>query len=207
MTNPPPPSAASPTVTIPESRAARYARRIALAAGLFCAASTLWAQHVYVPTARSVSAIDTVYPFDIPLLAAGPAGDTTRTTTAEVLGAHLGRRPVAVFFWMTTCGPCKLELAEIAAQLQDWRAEADFAFVPVSIDFPRRRGAFVARAAEYPWTSYLDVDRETPRVMPGGLNGVPQVFVFDADGRQVFYRRKYREGDVEALGRALGVRG
>ena len=42
-----------------------------------------------------------------------------------------------------------------------------------------------------------------PSVMPGGLNGVPQIFVFDRDGQQVFYRRKYHAGDLEALEEVL----
>lgn len=108
-----------------------------------------------------------------------------------------------LLFWLTTCGPCRAELAELERRLPGWRERYDFAFVPISIDFAKRRGAFHARAAAHAWTSYLDVDREFPLVMPGRLNGVPQVFVFDARGEQVFHRRKYRPGDLDALEEVL----
>ena len=166
-------------------------------------AATLLSAQVHYSSARPTAEIDGDYPFDIPLLSSRGAGDTAALTTADVLRPHLGKRPVALLFWMTTCGPCRMELKELEALIPEWQAAADFAFVPISLDFPKRRAAFHARAGAYPWTSYLDVDRETPKVMPGGLNGVPQIFVFDERGEQVFYRRKYRAGDLEALAAVL----
>ena len=156
-----------------------------------------------ISTARSVEAIDTAYPYDLALVASRGVADTAALTTAQLLGPHLGKRPVVLVFWMTTCGPCRVELADIEQRIETWRDAYDFAFVPVSLDFPHRRAAFHARAAAYPWESYLDVDREFPKVMAGGLNGVPQVFVFDAGGQQTFHRRKYREGDLDALRAAI----
>ena len=176
-----------------------------LAVIVLAKAATLLSAQVHYSTARPTDEIDADYPFDIPLLSSRGATDTAALTTADVLRPHLGKRPVVLLFWMTTCGPCRLELRELQRLIPEWQAGADFAFVPISLDFPKRRGAFHARAGAYPWTSYLDVDRETPKVMPGGLNGVPQIFVFDERGEQVFYRRKYRPGDLEALGRVLGA--
>ncbi len=157
--------------------------------------------------ARPAAEIDTRYPFDLKLVRSHGAGDTLALTTGELLSEHLGRRPVVLLFWMTTCGPCRSELEEIEARMEGWRSRYDFAFVPVSLDFPHRRAAFHQRAGAYPWPSYLDVDREFPSVMEGGLNGVPQVFVFDKDGRQVLHQRKYHPGDLEALEAALAVLG
>ena len=175
-----------------------------LGLGVLATAAPATAQ-VYYSTARPVDEIAANYPFDIPLVRSRGAGDTAVLTSADLLAPHLGERPVVVMFWMTTCGPCRAELAELRRLLPEWRAAADFAFVPISLDFPRRGAAFHEMAATFPWPSYRDVDREFPRVMPGGLNGVPQVFVFDAEGRQVFHRRKYRAGDLAALGEVLGA--
>ena len=161
---------------------------------------------VYYSTARPLAEIDADYPFDIALVSSRGPGDTTVLTSADLLAPHLGERPVVLMFWMTTCGPCRAELAELRRLVPEWQAAADFAFVPISLDFARGRAGFHAMAAGFPWTSYRDVDREFPRVMPGGLNGVPQIFVFDARGEPVFYRRKYRAGDLAALGEVLGVR-
>ena len=174
---------------------------VAVALGRECHAQG----QMFTSLARPRSEIAAEYPYDIRLTASRGAADTSATTSAEVLAPHLGKRPVVLLFWMTTCGPCRRELADLEARLEAWRAEADFAFLPISLDFPMRRGDFHARAGAYPWTSYLDERREFPRVMPGGLNGVPQVFVIDAEGEQVFHRRKYRPGDLDALARALGV--
>ena len=180
--------------------------RLLLAAALAGSAAPANAQpRVFASLARPRAEIATAYPHDIALTASRGPGDTLATTSGAVLAEHLGERPVVLAFWMTTCGPCRRELADLAAVLDDWHAAADFAFVPVSLDFPMRRDAFHARAADYPWTSYLDERREFPLVMPGGLNGVPQVFVVDAAGEPVFHRRKYRPGDLEALARALGI--
>ena len=172
--------------------------------GVLAKAATASGQ-VYYSTARPVEEIAADYPFDIPLVSSRGPADTALLTSADLLTPHLGERPVVLLFWMTTCGPCRAELAELRRLIPEWRAAADFAFVPISLDFPRRRAAFHEMAAAFPWPSYRDVDREFPRVIPGGLDGVPQVFVFDAEGRQVFHRRKYRAGDLEALGEVLGA--
>ena len=37
------------------------------------------------------------------------------------------------------------------------------------------------------------------KVMPAGLNGLPQVFVFDKDGTIVYHKRKYKPGDEDVL--------
>ena len=182
-------------------RAVRWAL---LGLGVLAKAASTSGQ-VYYATARPLGDIAADYPFDIPLVSSRGPGDTSALTSADLLGPHLGQRPVVLMFWMTTCGPCRSELAELERLIPEWQARVDFAFVPVSLDFARRGAAFHAMAGGFPWTSYRDVDREFPKVMPGGLNGVPQIFVFDARGEQVFYRRKYRPGDLEALGRVLGV--
>ncbi|MFK8056788.1 MAG: TlpA family protein disulfide reductase [Saprospiraceae bacterium] len=156
-------------------------------------------QYFYKSKARPKTEIDTLFPYDIQLTASGLGEDTAATTSTTIFGENLGKRPTVMLFWLTTCAPCRLELDAITKKMEAWEAQADFAFVPISLDFERRRDQFHARAAAYPWRSYLDENREFPSVMPGGLNGVPQLFVFDAEGKQVFYRRKYRAGDLEAL--------
>ena len=179
---------------------------VLLAALLLLISMGARAQTFVRSTARPVGDIELTFPYDIPLLAHTPGADTAaRTTSEEVMLANLGERPTVMMFWLTTCGPCRTELAELAAVLPQWQRQADFAFVPVSIDFTSRYPQFHERAAEYPWTSYLDVDREFRLVMPGQLNGVPQVFVFDEDGEQVYHQRKFTPGDVEKLAAVLGV--
>ena len=35
--------------------------------------------------------------------------------------------------------------------------------------------------------------------MPGNINGLPQVFLYDAEGNIVYHKRKYRSGDEDML--------
>lgn len=169
--------------------------------------SSCLAQSYYKSTARPLEEIEQVYPYNIRLTSSNGKGDTLIMSSAELLNQHKGKRPVVLMFWLTTCGPCRMEKAEIARRFSTWESKADFAFIPISIDFPKKRAEFHARAAEYPWLSYIDDNREFPLVMPGKLNGVPQIFVFDKDGEQVFHRRKWSAGDLEALEEILVQQG
>ncbi len=194
----------------PSMRLAPASKLVVLCCSLLLAtlpSVPLCAQQFYRSTARPIDSLETSFPYDIQLLASsGLGGDTSLVSSTALLGQNLGRRPVLMLFWLTTCGPCRQELDALAERMEAWRGAVDFAFVPISIDFPKRRAEFHGRAGGYPWVSYLDVDREFPVVMPGKLNGVPQVFLFDAEGQLVLRQRKFRAGDLDAIALALGVK-
>ena len=170
---------------------------------MYAFGDSLQAQRLVRSTARARAEIAADFPFDIPLRTDSLHGGARTLTSAQLLGPHLGERPVVLLFWLTTCGPCRRELADLGALMPEWRVKYDFAFVPISIDFEHRYAQFEQRAAAYPWSSYVDLDREWPLVLPGGLNGVPQIFVFDREGELIFHRRKYQAGDLEALAACL----
>jgi len=135
------------------------------------------------------------YPFDIKLRTA----DGEEVSSADAL-KYKGK-PTIVSFWLTTCGPCRMEFAAIKGKYEKWQEEADFNMVAISTDFPKNHQAFVdmTKKEEWPWDVYLDVDRAFWRVMPGALNGLPQVFVYDENGEIVYYKRKYKPGDEDTL--------
>lgn len=139
--------------------------------------------------------VDEAYPFDINLRKA----DDTELKSKDVLNYKDG--PTIVSFWLTTCYPCMLEYANIEKKFAKWQEEADFNFVAISTDWPKNHDAFknMVKKKAWPWESYLDVDRKFWKVMPGALNGLPQVFVYDTDGEIVYYKRKYKPGDEDAL--------
>ncbi|MEM9821440.1 MAG: hypothetical protein AAF985_10225, partial [Bacteroidota bacterium] len=60
---------------------------------------------------------------------------------------------------------------------------------------------FVSRVndKQWPWATYNDVNREFRKVMPGGLNGLPQTFLLDQNGKIVYHKRKYNTGDEDKL--------
>ena len=141
--------------------------------------------------ARDIKDINTVYPFDISLKDA--AGDIHNSS--DILKGN--GKPTVVLFWLTTCYPCRIEMKAIQKEIDKWKAETDFNIVAISTDFEKNYKQFVKRVNEsnWSWDSYVDVNREFRKVMPGQLNGLPQSFIFDKDGNIAYHKRKYSTGD------------
>lgn len=146
-------------------------------------------------TSRSKSEINQNYPFDIDLKTA----DGEVFNSAEILKSN--GKPTVVLFWLTTCVPCRYELKAIDGKYENWKKEADFNLVAISTDFQKNYESFVKRVNEsgWKWDTYNDVNREFRQVLPGELNGLPQTFIFDKDGKIVYHKRKYRSGDEDML--------
>ena len=104
-------------------------------------------------------------------------------------------------FWLTTCVPCSYELKAFSAKYENCQKEAGFRLVAISTDFPHNVENFNKRVKDsrWPFEAYHDFNREFAEIMPGGLNGLPQVFLLDADGKIVYHKRKYTSGDEDAL--------
>lgn len=139
--------------------------------------------------------IATDYPYNIDLKTA----DGKILNSSEVLKQN--DKPSIVLFWLTTCYPCGLELNAIKGKFPEWQKEADFNLYAISTDFPKNEEKFVKRVKAGGWEfeAYHDFNRKFMGVMPGGLNGLPQVFVFDKKGDIVYHKRKYRAGDEDIL--------
>ncbi len=142
-------------------------------------------------SARPASEMSQQFPFDIPMTNA--QGEAFRSN--EIMGAK--GKPTVLLFWLTTCYPCKIELKEIQKHYTDWQKEVDFELYAISTDFPMRYPRFQKYVNEnkWPFPAFHDTNREFRKVMPGGLNGLPQVFVLDAAGEVVYHKRKYISGD------------
>ncbi len=150
-------------------------------------------------TARPAADIQSVYPYDIEL----KRPDGTLTTSDQVLPTN--GKPTVLLFWLTTCFPCRMELEALKKEVPEWSRETDFNLVAISTDFAKNFDAFTRRVEEgqWPWMAFNDVHREFGRILPGGLNGLPQTFVLDASGEIVYHKRKYRPGDEKALYAAI----
>lgn len=146
-------------------------------------------------TARSVDKIQSTYPYDIQLLRL--EGDTVLST--DVLPVN--GKPTILLFWLTTCYPCKMELETLQKVYSEWKKETDFNLVAISTDFPKNYPAFGdrVRQSQWPWPAYIDLRREFGKILPGGLNGLPQTFILDAAGQIVYHKRKFRPGDEAGL--------
>ena len=145
----------------------------------------------------------TAYPFGITFTA--PA-DSSQHSTNTLLA---GDKPTVLAFWLTTCMPCMVELGSYAQNFAAWQQQTDFRLLAVSIDFPERFAKMrqVASEKQWPFPVYWDGQRAFKNILPGGLNGLPQVFVFDKKGKLVWQHRKYTSGDEVAMFEAVKAAG
>ncbi len=134
------------------------------------------------------------YPFDVNLRDA----DGNVVNTSEIL--KKGRTTV-LLFWLTTCPPCKVKFQTLEKKYAEWQKEADFDVVAISVDFPKNGERFsqMVKEKDWPWPTYWDYERNFRNIMPSKLNGLPQEFVFDKNGKQVYYKKGFRPGYEEEL--------
>ena len=147
------------------------------------------------PEFRQPNQINKIFPFDIALK------DTAGTiyNSAEVL--KTGKKPLVLVFWLTTCGPCLLELSTYKSKYDDWKKEANFRMIAISTDFPQNAENYVKRTKQSEWQfeSYHDYQRAFWMIMPGELNGLPQVFILDKEGNITYHHHRFVPGDEDEL--------
>lgn len=158
------------------------------------------------PTVKTITPSQTPgYPLELPITTDYPYSIDLKTKDGKVINSSevlkKNGKPSVVLFWLTTCYPCGLELNAIKAKFPQWNEEADFNLYAISTDFPKNAEKFAKRVKSGGWTfeAYHDFNRDFVKVMPAGLNGLPQVFVFDKDGTIVYHKRKYIAGDEDIL--------
>lgn len=148
-----------------------------------------------VSRARPKTDIQANYPYDIDLKNA--ASKTVKSN--KILAKN--DKPTILLFWLTTCFPCSMEMKAIKEKYAAWEKEADFNLYAISTDFENNFPKFIQKVKEnkWPWETYNDVNREFRQILPGGLNGLPQTFVLDKNGKIAYHKRKYRPGDEDVL--------
>ena len=154
---------------------------------------------VITETSRPSEKINKIFPFDIDLKNA----DGQVVNSSKLFKKN--KRATVLLFWMTTCGPCRMELNAISGKFDTWKKKTDFDFYAISIDFSDRVEQFNTRVKEskWPFPAYMDIHREFRSVMPGELNGLPQLFVLDHKGTVLYHTRRYMPGDEDKLFEAL----
>jgi cytochrome c biogenesis protein CcmG, thiol:disulfide interchange protein DsbE len=146
-------------------------------------------------TARQASKIDSIFPFDISLRTL----DSTLVNSSEVF--KFNEKPTVIAFWLTTCYPCMIELQAYIKEYENWQKTTPFNLVTVSTDFPEKfsKVGKVATDMKFPFPTYWDFNREFKEILPGGLNGLPQVFLFDKKGNLVWQHKRFFSGDEKEL--------
>ncbi len=152
-------------------------------------------QHYLVDNSRQLDQMVQVFPFDIDITSA--TGKPLNSETAF----QANGKPTILLFWLTTCYPCRVELEAIKQNYPAWKKETDFNLFAVSTDFPTNYEKYLGmvKKNDWPFPAFHDTNREFRKVMPGGLNGLPQVFVLNAAGEVVYHKRRYSTGDEHKL--------
>ncbi len=115
-----------------------------------------------------------------------------------------GKTPVAVTFWSTTCKYCIDEIDALGEALEDYE-ELPLRVVCVSVDDSRSLQRAKAMAASRGWDGFT-VLYDTNRQLYRALNvvNIPQLFVYDKDGRLIHSHTGYSPGDeLEILKKLL----
>ena len=111
----------------------------------------------------------------------------------------IGGKPLIISFWSLACKPCIQELNAINDQLDEWREQADFEVIAVSVDDVRMKAAAKAKSRSFGWDfiCIFDVNQTLKRAMNVSLT--PQSFVLDKEGRIVFSHSGYTPGSEQLL--------
>jgi thiol-disulfide isomerase/thioredoxin len=97
-------------------------------------------------------------------------------------------------FWATWCVPCKKEIKNVRTKLEEWKKEADFNYMTVSIDESRAeaqvRGYAKSQGWDFPY--YIDPNSDLKRSL--NFQSVPFTMIVDKNGKVAFMHAGYEEG-------------
>lgn len=108
-------------------------------------------------------------------------------------------KPLIICYWSITCKPCIQELMTILDQIEDWKAEADFEVVAVSVDDARLKATAKAKSQVFnkDFICLFDYNQDLKRAMNVSLT--PQSFVVDSKGNIVYSHTGYTPGSEQEL--------
>ncbi len=108
-------------------------------------------------------------------------------------------KPMIISYWSIACKPCIQELNAINDALAEWREEADFEVVAVSVDDARLKASAKAIASSRGWEfiCVYDENQDLKRAMNVSLT--PQSFVVDGEGNIIFSHSGYTPGSEQLL--------
>ena len=99
-----------------------------------------------------------------------------------------------VNFWATWCVPCKKEIKNIREKLPEWKNEADFNYITVSVDEARAEGLVRSYAKSQGWDFPYYIDTNSDLMRSLNFRTVPFTIIVDQEGKVVFSHQGYEEG-------------
>ena len=99
-----------------------------------------------------------------------------------------------ISFWATWCIPCKKEIKTLSLKLPEWKKEADFNYMTVSIDESKAEGLVRTYALAQGWNFpyYIDPNSDLKRSL--SFQNVPYTMIIDKTGKVAFTHTGYEEG-------------
>ncbi|NBX28231.1 MAG: TlpA family protein disulfide reductase, partial [Chitinophagia bacterium] len=95
--------------------------------------------------------------------------------------------------------PCKKEIKNIREQLPEWKKEADFNFMTVSIDESRTEGLVKSYVKSQGWEfpTFIDPNSDLKRSL--NFQNVPFTIIIDKNGKIAFMHSGYEEGGEQEV--------
>lgn len=117
----------------------------------------------------------------------------------KVLDAIGTGRITVINFWATWCGPCKLELNNIAELYPDWKKDYNVQVIAISIDDSRNTAKVKTYVDGRSWnyTILLDINQDLKRAL--NFQAPPYTLLLDKNGTIVHSHTGYTEGDEYIL--------
>jgi len=110
-------------------------------------------------------------------------------------------KPIAIFFWLSTCGPCIKELNAVKGMNIFNEIKGKAKIIVVSDDRPKSYGTakLIAKKNEWEFDMYFDIDYKLRNSLLNNWYGVPQVMILDKDKKIVLHKFGYRKGDENKI--------
>ena len=103
------------------------------------------------------------------------------------LSDFLGDKPVFLYFWASTCSPCKQEMPDIQALYEQYGDQIHFVLVNVgaAMNDTREKAENYLKEAGFTFPVYYDVDYQA--ISTYGINSFPFSIFIDAQGNLITY--------------------
>lgn len=130
-----------------------------------------------------------------------PEMDIKKLTGEQVNIAEYGKQGkiTVINFWATWCGPCKLELNNIAELYPEWVEDYDMQLIAISIDDSRNAAKVRTYVDGHAWDYEVLLDQNQDLKRTLNFQAPPFTLLLDKDGTIVSSHTGYKEGDEYIL--------
>ena len=108
-----------------------------------------------------------------------------------------------ISFWATWCVPCKKEIKNITLKMEDWKKEADFNYMTISIDEARAEGLVRTYALSQGWKFPFFIDANSDLKRSLNFQSVPYTLIIDKEGNVAYKHIGYEEGGENEVFRKI----